>query len=1043
MPFSAVDEAKLQFQKARTKSPWQVLQEKFSQSYPQLPIQGQYSIKQNAQDFFTKYPSPASFVSSKINPAPNQTAVKQAVPRIQNQGNQFAANLNTTLQSGINTLYREPPKAVQPFVPLTELGRGLAKTQLSDMSTRLTVGTPEQQQVRQITQKPYTQWNPQELKTFTDYQTQEGINLASGMMAPVPKPQANAAVQLLRKRIMKSDVDLIGKFAEKVETAGTYANKTNLGDIGKDIASLAENVFGPDARTWSNTKIKNAFDLVLGEIGEGSNRAGLGLNAREIGGSIMAAEKAVKEGVQTRVNPLRNTRPGSFTNIPEIDNPLLQGEEGVKALKQMQQKRIAELREFYSPQVHTRVEKVINDDFKPQTPIGKKINILDYYRTPDRVLEKIGLKEEGKYLRKQYESYLDELPVQLGKIEQWAKQVPKESNERIFRFLDGEKIALNPNEGKVAEEIKTYLHLWASKLKLPKEKRVSDYITHLFEKGAVEQDFPEELAKLIQGQLPSGVYNPFLQKRVGSRIDYLRDTWLALEAYTKRATRQFHMEPALKAIKEKSPDLEQSQISYLTNYAERINMRPTDVDTLIDNAVKASPIGYKLGQRPVTSVSRTMRQAVYRGTLGLNVGTAVRNLTQAANTYAKVGEKNLIKGYVTLAKNWRSGELEKSGVLRDALLQDRRMPAVKKAIDVLDKGLFALFETAEKINRGAAFYAGKAQAIDKGMNEAQAIEYAKKLVRDTQFQFGSIDTPLALQSDIAKTLTQFMSYPIKQTEFLGEMVKNKEFVGILRYIGATLVMGKVLKETLGLSIDVIPFQSMLSGETRFGDTPIIKAGRLSAQAIFGDEEGKAEAGRELGKTARTIFPGGVQIGKTFDAVKAMSEGGTFTKAGNLKFEVPPSARTAIFGLSSSPQAQEYYDRVFNRNASPEEKAAQDINREMSKSNAAQQLNAEKTYLEFKKLKGEERKTYFKKLYSEKKLTPELLEDMERLAKRDFVKKQSPFVQAVHKINTNKGKAKYIKKSLMALPVDERKAKYKELMMSGILTDGVNEELASP
>ena len=61
------------------------------------------------------------------------------------------------------------------------------------------------------------------------------------------------------------------------------------------------------------------------------------------------------------------------------------------------------------------------------------------------------------------------------------------------------------------------------------------------------------------------------------------------------------------------------------------------------------------------------------------------------------------------------------------------------------------------------------------------MEFGREIVRKTQFSFGSIDTPVGLQSDIAKTLTQFQSFTIKQGEFLTEMAMDKNFVGLIRY----------------------------------------------------------------------------------------------------------------------------------------------------------------------------------------------------------------------------------------------------------------------
>jgi hypothetical protein len=46
----------------------------------------------------------------------------------------------------------------------------------------------------------------------------------------------------------------------------------------------------------------------------------------------------------------------------------------------------------------------------------------------------------------------------------------------------------------------------------------------------------------------------------------------------------------------------------MLNYADRINLRPTQIDNYIDGLIKQSPIGYKMGQRPITNASKHMRR---------------------------------------------------------------------------------------------------------------------------------------------------------------------------------------------------------------------------------------------------------------------------------------------------------------------------------------------------------------------------------------------------------------------------------------------------
>lgn len=559
------------------------------------------------------------------------------------------------------------------------------------------------------------------------------------------------------------------------------------------------------------------------------------------------------------------------------------------------------------------LEQIID---KPEINVKQKVNLLDYVRTPDRVLQKMGLGDEAKLIRKKHEDYMRELPENINQITKWANQVSKESNQRIFQYLDGQKITLDANELKVANEIRDWLKVWADRLNLPEDRRITNYITHLFDKELIEKEFDPEIARLIRDKIPGSVYDPFVQERLG-KLGFKEDTWGALDAYVKRATRKVHMDEALEKVSAKADMLEDSQFRYVKAYVDRINLRPTAMDNLIDNGIK-SIIGYRLGQRPTTVVTRTIRQMVYRGTLGLNAGSALRNLSQGVNTYAKLGEKYTVLGYANLLKNWRSGELQRVGVLRDDFIQDRTMNATKQGWEKADKKLFFLFELAEKINRGSAYFGAKAKALANGASEEEAIEAGKKLVRDTQFTFGSVDTPQILQSDLAKTLLQFQSYNLKQTEFLGEMIKNKEFAGLVRYAGASFLFLASAGSLIGMKpTDFIPFYGVLNGDTKLGQTPPVKIGIDIAKTVtgakgqFGEEVSPQDRIKQFGEDLVPFIPGGVQIKKTVEGLINTQKGYSESDTGRIKFPIDPTAenyiRSGFFGTNNLPVAQDYYN----------------------------------------------------------------------------------------------------------------------------------------
>ena len=641
------------------------------------------------------------------------------------------------------------------------------------------------------------------------------------------------------------------------------------------------------------------------------------------------------EALQTEKIKIKQTAP---VKIQDVTEPTLQ--------KQALQEPKTPLQK--AEKARTKVkEGQLADSFgdsinKSEIDVKDKVNLLDYLRTPDRVLKKIGMEKEATLLRTKYEAYVKQVPQEIDKITAWSKQVPKESNQKIFKYLDGQDIKLNKTELKVAGEVQTYLADWAEKLDLPKDKRIASYITHIFEKDLIKKEFDPEFAKLIQDKVAGSVYDPFLEKRLG-KMGYVEDTWRALDAYVKRATRKFHMDQALGQVKAKAKGLELSQYKYVKQYIDRINLRPTDIDNLMDNQIKQI-VGYKYGQRPTTLLTRSGRQWVYRGTLGLNPATAIKNLTQGANTYAKLGERDTIGGYLKLLTNG-TDELYEHGVLRDQFIQDRTINATRKFWEKFDKGLFVFFDLGEKINRGAAYYGAKSQALRKGLSEAQAIEFGKKMVRDTQFTFGSIDTPPILSSDLSKLLLQFQSFTIKQGEFLLEMVDNKEFVGLARYVLASLVMAGTIGELIGMEWkDFIP-------SFRVGLPPTLKAPVEIGKAILGvpDKYGNVpnltERIENIGKAFIPFIPAGTQMKKTIEGLGVVEKGYSESKAGRIRTPVEQSLenrlRGGLFGQYNLPELRRYFDEEMN-------------------------VLGEKQSLRFKEMTPEERREYFESIQEKRK-----------------------------------------------------------------------------
>ena len=255
-------------------------------------------------------------------------------------------------------------------------------------------------------------------------------------------------------------------------------------------------------------------------------------------------------------------------------------------------------------------------------------------------------------------------------------------------------------------------------------------------------------------------------------------------------------------------------------------------------------------------------------------------------------------------------ELADEGVLLQHFIQDRTLSSTKKAIEKFDKLLFSFFETAERVNRGAAYFGAKSKALAEGKTIEEAVKFGKETVRKTQFLFGSIDTPVALQSDIAKTIMQFQNFTLKQSEFLAEIAISKNFIGLIRYVVAGMVFVYTIGKAFGMEPkDLIP-------SFRF-DIPLslklpVEAGKaiLNVPDKFGNERSLGEKVSDIGKSTIGLIPAGSQIKKTFEGTKSVIQEGSYDKGGRLQFKQGTSlgekAQSVVFGKYASQEAKDYF-----------------------------------------------------------------------------------------------------------------------------------------
>lgn len=573
--------------------------------------------------------------------------------------------------------------------------------------------------------------------------------------------------------------------------------------------------------------------------------------------------------------------------------------------------------------------------------------------TPERVFQSAGLGDLFSVVREGYDEFHRGMNRVHREMDTFAETIGrnKKSNEKIARWLDGDKVPLTPEEQTVANAMKKQFATWADEMEIPQEERIRDYLPHLF--NSDKADLDPEFQRLMKKNSSSKIKAFFDEKRRGAE-DYNFDALTAYEVYAKKALQKQHLTEGLELMDSAKKRVSNSMAKYINDQMNLNKGIPDDqnqIIRLVDNSLGKLTMGqWKEGD--FARRSGQARGIVYMGTLGGNVGSAMRNLSQTVNTFGMLGSK--WTGYgsgqaVKAMSNRRNGgldELYDMGVLDDTLrqsLDSEFNPMLNKAAGAGKELLWWQFQRAEEFNRATAYYGAKSRALAKGASEAEAKKAGATMARKTQFKFSPMDTPHALNGAITKNFTQFMSFNIKQMEFLKDRIvgdvdslfvkKGDHYVPTVQGARniARLALGSAAFATtfgamLGMEAeDFVPFYQDISGGALpmspltslvLGNEKTTGLGNiLSGKDRFGGDASRTEIAGDFAKELPgLLIPGGTQAKKTIEGIDAFNKGYSETDAGRVRFPIEQSDfnafKSSVFGQYNTNEGQDYYKSGF-------------------------------------------------------------------------------------------------------------------------------------
>lgn len=587
---------------------------------------------------------------------------------------------------------------------------------------------------------------------------------------------------------------------------------------------------------------------------------------------------------------------------------------------------------------------------------GLKLSALRLM-SPSQVLEKMGLR--GKELDLHSNILKAESALNLANkadsevLQKIAAILPnnKDAQRQIVEYLEGNRKTLSAiGDTQVADEIRSFLDTKRAGLEAQGFKTLDDYFPHIFDKK------DPEVQRLFKGKVTGEISFSNLKQRLTDSDNYSRDVMDVLATYASGYNRKTILEPALKPLADLKTQvtLQNAEAKWIDGYVEQLmgfdkSHVGESFNTFMDGVYKNIGMESLVGKNHYNEALGTQRMISAAATMGLNPGTAIRNMTQMVNTVADIGPRYSTIGAVDGIRALRAGpgsaewaELQRAGIMEggvsqnyfDAITSAGIKGRVSKTRDAATKGLMSLIRATDVSLRAQAYYGAKALGRSKGLTDEALENFAIRHTVDTQFITSRVDMPLAFNGQGVRSLAQLATFSGKQAGFLKragvKMVKGADGKGFRMADAGNVLAGVVtawaataaLNNVIGMrETEWIPFYDQIApffgakGDSLYR-SPIVTL-------LTGDGKGKVgliealqtgDLGSFFQDNWSQIIPAGTQIKKTTEGLQTTDTGLSTNSSGNIRFQqnqdFENKVKAGLFGQYVTPNGQAWIDQGF-------------------------------------------------------------------------------------------------------------------------------------
>jgi len=617
------------------------------------------------------------------------------------------------------------------------------------------------------------------------------------------------------------------------------------------------------------------------------------------------------------------------------------------------------------------------DNYKQASPV---VQALIRIMSPSKVFEAMGLRDLHTKIFQASGRMIKANNEDLALIKDVSKSIDgnKQLADSIIDYLEGNTDTISTGNKELADKVKSFFDTKGEALKKMGYATREDYFPHIFNKD-------DKVVQRLFGNKATGTVNfGNLKQRTTEGGDFSRDVIAVMSKYAQGFNRKVYLEPALKPLESlrTQAELTNAEGRFVNDYLNQLQNKNRSgveegINAMVDSLYGKESKNY--GENHLRKALGAQRMVSAVATMGGNLSTVVRNMSQMVNTGATLNPKWATAGMLDAIRtlpNRKSElfkELQDSGVfeggvsknynidMEDLSIGSKAAEGAKKGVDLLMSGIRA----SDVLLRSQAYLGARAKYLAKNPGDIEGAKAsAIEAVIDTQFVTSNIDNAVALNGPMVRSLTQLATFSVKQAEYLTHMgidIVKKDANGNYGFANAeaagralTFVMGagltvSALGPVIGMKPqEFIPFADQLS-EGSLYRSPLISV-------LFGDGKSRQGLNETVSKTFNEeargdetvdevwqkfwdgnwsqLVPAGSQIKKSTEGLESATTGQSKNASGKTRFlqdtDDGTKLQSLLFGQYATKAGQNWVNSGMNTLSEAQTKQLEGLSPEKQK-----------------------------------------------------------------------------------------------------------------